>query len=84
MGTQVACLVRCHAAAATALQLSPRRLFKVVIGIAFAVMLMYGESWAITQAPLWSSACDLFPARNVVSEVGNHFGDTPGPVAVLH
>jgi len=84
MGTQVTPLLRCQAAAATARQLSRKRLLNIVIGIAFALVLMYGESWAIKQAPLGSSACDFFPSHSVITEVGNHFGDTPGPVAVLH
>jgi hypothetical protein len=59
--------------------------FAVALGIAFA--LMYVETWAIEQAPLWSNACILKPAAAARTSNGDSEGplrDTAAPVAILH
>jgi len=56
--------------------------------MAAALFLMYAETWAIEQAPIWSSACVLRPAGaanyDANSDTSSPFRDTAGPVAVLH
>lgn len=69
------------------LRLAPTRLLKgaVALGIAFA--LIYVETWAIEQAPIWSNACIFKPAAPASAANGDSEGplrDTAGPVAVLH
>jgi len=65
-------------------RLGPKRLLKIAAAVAVACGLMYGETWAIERAPLWSSACILRPANGANSDTGSPFRDTAGPVAVLH
>jgi hypothetical protein len=68
-------------------RLGPKRLLKIAAAVAVACGLMYVETWAIEQAPLWSSACILRPAtaaNGANSDAESPLRDTAGPVAVLH
>ncbi len=69
-------------------RLSPKGLLDIVAVMAAALFLMYAEIWANEQAPFWSSACVLRPARamnnDANSDTSSPFRDTAGPVAVLH
>ncbi len=62
--------------------LSAMGTLKIAAAIAVAFVLMYTETWAIEQSPLWSGACSVRPAANTVSMVT--LPDTAGPIAVLH
>ena len=70
---------------------SGKGLLNIVGVIAAALFLMYGETWAIEQASIWSSACVFRPARGTngangdpTANADSPFRDTAGPVAVLH
>jgi hypothetical protein len=61
-------------------------LLKVAAAIAVAFVIMYGETWAIQEAQIWSSACAVRPASGSATsgETGGPLRDTAGPIAVLH
>jgi hypothetical protein len=66
-------------------RLSPMRLLKIVAAIAVAFVLMYAETWAIQESPIWWSE----PAGTFVTDTGGGetdgpLRDTAGPIAVLH
>ena len=69
-------------------RVSGKALVNFVGVLAAALFLMYAETWAIEQAPIWSSACVLRPASATTfdanSDTSSPFRDTAGPVAVLH
>jgi hypothetical protein len=69
-------------------RLSAKGLVNIVGVMAAALFLMYAETWAIEQAPIWSSACVFRPASgangNTTADADSPFRDTAGPVAVLH
>ncbi len=69
-------------------RVSGKALVNFVGVIAAASFLMYAETWAIEQAPIWSSACVLRPVSatnyDTNSDTSSPFRDTAGPVAVLH
>jgi hypothetical protein len=69
-------------------RLRPTRLLKIVLAAGVAFALMYAETWAIEQAPIWSSADVLSPAANANSQASrdesSSLPDTAGPIAVLH
>lgn len=56
-------------------------LVKLSIALAVPLFLMYAETWAIQEVPLWSSACASRPAA---VESDGPLRDTAGPIAVLH
>ena len=70
------------------MRFSAKGLVNLVGVMAAALFLMYAETWAIEQAPIWSSACVLRPASatnfDADSDTSSPFRDTAGPVAVLH
>ena len=88
MATQDESLVCGCAGASPKKRLSRRALLNFVAVMAAALFLMYAETWAIEQAPIWSSACVLRPASatnyDADSDTSSPFRDTAGPVAVLH
>jgi hypothetical protein len=69
-------------------RVSGKALLNVIGVMAAALFLMYAETWAIEQAPIWSTACVLRPASatnfDASSDTSSPFRDTTGPVAVLH
>jgi hypothetical protein len=88
MTTENECLACDSAAASPRTRVSGKALVNFVGVIAAALFLMYAETWAIEQAPIWSSACVLRPASapnyDTNSDISSPFRDTAGPVAVLH
>ena len=60
------------------------RLLKIVAAIAVAFVLMYAETWAIQEDPIWSRTCISRPASGAIVETEGPLRDTAGPVAVLH
>ena len=67
--------------------LTPTWMLKVAVALGIAFALMYVETWAIEQAPIWSNACILKPAaaaRSPNGDIESPLPDTAGPVAVLH
>jgi hypothetical protein len=88
MTTENECLARGSAGASPRTRVSGKALVNFVGAIAAALFLMYAETWAIEQAPIWSSACVLRPASatnyDTNSDTSSPFRDTAGPVAVLH
>jgi hypothetical protein len=65
-------------------RLSLTRLLKIAAAIAIAFVVMYAETWAIQESPIWSSACAVTPASAASGETDGPFRDTAGPIAVLH
>jgi hypothetical protein len=60
-------------------------LLKIAAAIAVAFVLMYGETWAIQEAQIWSSACPVRSGSASSSgETDGPLRDTAGPIAVLH
>jgi hypothetical protein len=88
MTTENECLGCGSAGTSPRTRLSGKALLNFVGVMAAALFLMYAETWAIEQAPIWSSACVLRPASvanyDANSETSSPFRDTAGPVAVLH
>jgi hypothetical protein len=88
MTTENECLACGSAGASPRTRLSGKALLNFIGVMAAALFLMYAETWAIEQAPTWSSACVLRPASatnvEVNSDTSSPFRDTAGPVAVLH
>jgi hypothetical protein len=88
MTTENECLACDSAAASPRTRVSGKALLNFIGVIAAALFLMYAETWAIEQAPIWSSACVLRPASatnfDANSDTSSPFRDTAGPVAVLH
>jgi hypothetical protein len=88
MTTENECLGCGSAGTSPRTRLSGKALLNFVGVMAAALFLMYAETWAIEQAPIWSSACVLRPASvanyDATSETSSPFRDTAGPVAVLH
>jgi hypothetical protein len=88
MTTENECLACDGAAASPRTRVSGKALLNFVGVMAAALFLMYAETWAIEQAPIWSSACVLRPAGaanyDANSDTNSPFRDTAGPVAVLH
>jgi hypothetical protein len=88
MTTENECLACDSADTTPRTRVSGNALLNFIGVIAAALFLMYAETWAIEQAPIWSSACVLRPASatnfDVGSDTGSPFRDTAGPVAVLH
>jgi hypothetical protein len=88
MATENECLACGSAGASPRTRLSGKALVNIVGVMAAALFLMYAETWAIEQAPVWTSACVLRPAsganNDTNSDTSSPFRDTAGPVAVLH
>ena len=88
MTTENECLACSSAGASPRTRLSGKALLNFIGVMAAALFLMYAETWAIEQAPIWSSACVLRPASatnfDADSDTSSPFRDTAGPVAVLH
>jgi hypothetical protein len=88
MTTENECLACGSAGTSPRTRLSGKALLNFVGVMAAALFLMYAETWAIEQAPIWSSACVLRPASvanyDANSDTSSPFRDTAGPVAVLH
>jgi hypothetical protein len=88
MTTEDECLACDRAAASPRTQVSGKALLNLIGVIAAALFLMYAETWAIEQAPIWSSPCVLRAASATTfdanSDTSSPFRDTAGPVAVLH
>lgn len=88
MATQDESLVRGSSSAAPKRRLSSKGMLDIVAVMAAALALMYVETWAIEQAPIWSSACVFGPVSAMNSDANSGtsspFRDTAGPVAVLH
>ena len=76
------------AAASPRTRVSGKALLNFIGVIAAALFLMYAETWAIEQGPIWSSACvwRAVSATNFDAnrDTSSPFRDTAGPVAVLH
>ena len=91
MTTENECLA-CASATSPRTRVSGKALLNFVGVMAAALFLMYAETWAIEQAPIWSSACVLRPVSamnsdansDTNSDTSSPFRDTAGPVAVLH
>lgn len=87
MATENECLA-CGSAGAPRTRLSAKGLLNIGVVIAAALFLMYAETWAIEQAPIWSSACIFRPASgangDTAANADSPFRDTAGPIAVLH
>jgi hypothetical protein len=88
MTTENECLACGGAGASPRTRVSGKALVNVVGVMAVAMFLMYAETWAIEQAPIWSSACVLRPASgtnyDADGDSSSPFLDTAGPIAVLH
>ncbi len=88
MTTENECLACGGAGASPRTRVSGKALVNVVGVMAVAMFLMYAETWAIEQAPIWSSACVLRPASgtnyDADSDTSSPFLDTAGPISVLH
>ena len=88
MTTKNECLAFGSAGTSPRTRVSGKALVNFVGVIAAALFLMYAETWAIEQAPIWSSACVLRPVSatnyDTNSDTTSPFRDTAGPVAVLH
>jgi hypothetical protein len=88
MTTEDECLACGSAGASPITRVSGKALVNFVGVLAAALFLMYAETWAIEQAPIWSSACVLRPVSATNYDANNDtsspFGNTAGPVAVLH
>jgi hypothetical protein len=84
MATQNESLVCGCPGASPKKRLSGKALLNVLAVMAAAMLLMYAETWAIEQAPIWSSACVPRPINGVSDDTSSPFRDTAGPVAVLH
>jgi hypothetical protein len=88
MTTENECLACGSADTSPRTRVSGKALLNFIGVMAAALFLMYAETWAIQQAPIWSSACVLRPASatnfDAGSDTGSPFRDTAGPVAVLH
>jgi hypothetical protein len=88
MTTENECLACGSAGTSPRTRLAGKALLNFVGVMAAALFLMYAETWAIEQAPIWSGACVLRPASvanyDANSETSSPFRDTAGPVAVLH
>jgi hypothetical protein len=88
MTTENECLACGSASASPRTRVSGKALVNFVGVVAAALCLMYAETWAIEQAPIWSGACVLSPASatnyDANSDTSSPFRDTAGPVAVLH
>jgi hypothetical protein len=88
MTTENECLASGSAGASPRTRLSGNALLNFIGVMAAALFLMYAETWAIEQAPIWSSACVLRPASatnyEASSDTSSPFRGTAGPVAVLH
>jgi hypothetical protein len=66
---------------------TPKWMLKLAVALGIAFALISVETWAIEQAPMWSSACILKPAtaaRAANDDSDSPLRDTAGPVAVLH
>ena len=63
---------------------SLRGISKIVAAVAIAVVVMVAETWAIREAPIWTSACAVSPRSAASIETGGPLRDTAGPIAVLH
>jgi hypothetical protein len=59
-------------------------MLKAAVALGVVFVLMYAETWAIEQAPIWSGACILKPAGAANGDGETPLRDTAGPVAVLH
>ena len=88
MTTENKCLACGSAGASPRTRVSGKALVSFVGVMAVGLFLMYAETWAIEQAPIWSSACVLRPVSatnyDASSDNSSPFRDTAGPVAVLH
>jgi hypothetical protein len=84
MATQNESLVCGCAGASPKKRLSGKALLSVLAVMAAAIFLVYAETWAIEQAPIWSSTCVSRPVTGASDDTGSPFRDTAGPVAVLH
>jgi len=88
MTTENECLACGSAGTSPRTRVSGKALLNFVGVIAAASFLMYAETWAIEQAPIWSSACVLRPASgtnyDADSDTSSPLLDTAGPIAVLH
>src|SRR5438132_7604484 len=88
MTTENECLACDSPAASPRTRISGKALLNFVGVMAAALFLMYAETWAIEQAPIWPGACVLMPATaasyDTNSDTSSPFRDTAGPVAVLH
>jgi hypothetical protein len=60
------------------------RLLKIVAAIAIAFALMYAETWAIQQSPIWWSESAVTFVTDTGGETDGPLRDTAGPIAVLH
>ena len=88
MTTENECLACDSAAASPRTRVSGKALLNFIGVVAAALFLMYAETWAFEQAPIWPTACVLRPASatnfDASSDTSSPFRDTAGPVAVLH
>jgi hypothetical protein len=55
---------------------------KLIAALAIALLIVWGETWMITNAPASIAACNFARSTDVTHVVHNDFSADPGPVSV--